>query len=40
MEGDRGIISTFDAFEFELGKTIADGNDICEIRITKPEKDA
>lgn len=40
MEGDRGIISTFDAFEFELGKTIADGNDICEIRITKPEKNA
>jgi hypothetical protein len=35
MDGDRGIISEYDAFEFELGKTIAKGDDICEIRIKK-----
>lgn len=35
MDGDRGIISTFDKFEFALGKTIAKGDDVCEIRIDK-----
>ncbi|MEG1932813.1 MAG: L-2-amino-thiazoline-4-carboxylic acid hydrolase, partial [Pygmaiobacter sp.] len=35
MDGDRGIISTYDSFEFNLGKTIAKGDDICEIRIKK-----
>ncbi len=35
MDGDRGIISTFPKFEFELGKTIAKGDDVCEIRISK-----
>ncbi len=35
MDGDRGIISTYDAFQFELGDTIAKGNDVCQIRISK-----
>lgn len=35
MDGDRGIADTFPAFHFELGKTIAAGDDICEIRFTK-----
>ena len=38
MDGDRGIISTYPKFKFELGKTIAKGDDICEIRIDKVEK--
>lgn len=35
MDGDRGIISTYDHFTFHLGKTIAKGDGICEIRIDK-----
>ncbi|MBR0172465.1 MAG: L-2-amino-thiazoline-4-carboxylic acid hydrolase [Lachnospiraceae bacterium] len=35
MDGDRGIISTYPKFSFELGKTIAKGDDVCEIRISK-----
>lgn len=35
MDGDRGIISTYPEFQFELGKTIAKGDDVCEIRISK-----
>jgi len=35
MDGDRGIISTFDGFTFHLGDTIAKGNDVCQIRINK-----
>lgn len=35
MDGDRGIADQFDAFEFELGKTIAKGNDICEVCFKK-----
>ena len=35
MDGDRGIIDKYDAFEFDLGKTIAKGDDVCEIRIKK-----
>ena len=38
MDGDRGIISTYPKFKFELGKTIAKGDDLCEIRIDKVEK--
>ena len=34
MDGDRGIISTYPNFTFELGKTIAKGDDVCEIRIS------
>lgn len=35
MDGDRGIASTFPHFEFNLGKTIAAGDDICEVRFKK-----
>lgn len=35
MDGDRGIASQFDAFEFHLGKTIAKGDDICEVCFKK-----
>ena len=35
MDGDRGIISTYPDFTFELGKTIAKGDDVCQIRINK-----
>lgn len=35
MDGDRGIISTYPKFEFELGKTIAKGDEVCQIRISK-----
>lgn len=31
MCGDRGIESRFSEFEFELGKTIAQGNPVCEV---------
>lgn len=35
MDGDRGIISTYPDFEFNLGDTIAKGDDVCQIRINK-----
>ena len=35
MEGDRAIGDTFSAFKFTLGKTIAQGHDVCEIRFDK-----
>jgi len=35
MDGDRGIISKYENFEFKLGKTIAQGSKVCEIRIYK-----
>ena len=37
MDGDRGIISTYadEGFSFKLGKTLAKGDDVCEIRISK-----
>lgn len=38
MDGDRGIASTFPDFEFHLGKTIAKGDDICEVCFTKKSK--
>jgi len=38
MDGDRGIASTFPAFEFELGKTIAKGDPICEVCFRKVNK--
>jgi hypothetical protein len=31
MSGDRGIGSRFENFEFHLGKTIAQGNRVCEV---------
>ncbi|GAA4296059.1 hypothetical protein GCM10023142_34320 [Anaerocolumna aminovalerica] len=38
MDGDRGIASTFDNFEFHLGKTIAKGDNICEVCFKKVDK--
>lgn len=38
MEGDRGIISTFDDFEFDLQKTIAAGDSDCRLVISKNKK--
>ena len=35
MDGDRGICSKFEGYEFNLGKVIAKGEGICEIRIDK-----
>lgn len=35
MEGDRGITNQFDKFEFKLGKTIAQGNCVCEVKFCK-----
>jgi len=35
MEGDRGILSTFKDFDFQLGETIASGGKVCRITITK-----
>ncbi len=35
MDGDRGIISTFPKFQFELGDTIAKGGKGCTITLTK-----
>ena len=35
MEGDRGIVSKYDKFTFELGDTIASGANICQVLIKK-----
>jgi hypothetical protein len=35
MSGDRGISSRFDAFEFHLGRTIAQGHRVCEVCFTR-----
>jgi hypothetical protein len=35
MEGDRGTADQFSAFEFSLGKTIAGGHPVCQIRFDK-----
>jgi hypothetical protein len=35
MSGDRGISSRFEAFEFKLGKTIAQGHKVCEVCFTR-----
>ena len=37
MEGDRGTADQFPGFEFSLGKTIAGGDEICQIRFDKKE---
>lgn len=34
MEGDRGIIEGIGGTKFELSKTIANGDDVCQIRIS------
>jgi hypothetical protein len=35
MDGDRGIVSEYDEFEFELGGTIAQGNKTCSLCVKK-----
>ena len=35
MEGDRGMADQFPDFEFRLGKTIAQGHEVCQIRFDK-----
>lgn len=35
MDGDRGIVHEYEAFDFNLGKTIAKGDRVCEISVTK-----
>lgn len=35
MDGDRGIVETFPAFDFELQDTIAKGDKVCRVIITK-----
>ncbi len=35
MEGDRAIGDAFPAFEFTLGKTIAQGHPVCQLRFEK-----
>jgi len=35
MDGDRGVAGEFEDFDFSLGKTIAQGNEMCEIRFDK-----
>jgi hypothetical protein len=37
MDGDRGIADEFPPFEFSLGKTIAGGHPVCQIRFDKKE---
>ncbi len=37
MDGDRGIVETFPAFNFELQDTIAKGDKVCRIIITKKQ---
>jgi hypothetical protein len=37
MEGDRGMAEQFPAFEFSLGKTIAEGHAVCEIRFDRKD---
>ena len=35
MDGDRGMASQFPAIQFSLGKTIAQGHPVCQIRFDK-----
>jgi hypothetical protein len=35
MEGDRGIVSQFRGYSFQLDGTIAEGEPVCKIRISK-----
>ncbi|MDR1379203.1 MAG: L-2-amino-thiazoline-4-carboxylic acid hydrolase [Synergistaceae bacterium] len=35
MDGDRGIISRYEDFEFHLGGVIAKGNEVCQVTIRK-----
>lgn len=35
MDGDRGIVSQFDGYQFDLEGTIAEGKEVCAIRVRK-----
>jgi len=35
MQGDRGIVSKYTKFTFQLGNTIANGNKTCQVSIKK-----
>ncbi|MBH1942182.1 L-2-amino-thiazoline-4-carboxylic acid hydrolase [Mobilitalea sibirica] len=35
MDGDRGIVSTYENFEYRLGDTIAKGCNSCQLFVTK-----
>ena len=35
MDVDRGLFDMYDCFEFELGKTICQGHDTCQVCIRK-----
>lgn len=35
MDGDRGVADQFPTFTFSLGKTIAEGEGVCQIRFDK-----
>ena len=35
MDGDRGVVSKFEGYNFKLDGTIADGDSTCKIRINK-----
>ena len=37
MDGDRGIVKQYGNFEFHLGKTIAKGDPVCEITVSRKE---
>jgi len=37
MDGDRGMAEQFPAFQFSLGKTIAGGHEVCQIRFDKSD---
>ncbi|MCR4425136.1 MAG: L-2-amino-thiazoline-4-carboxylic acid hydrolase [Firmicutes bacterium] len=38
MDGDRGIISAFPEFKFDLQATIAQGDKVCRVVVTKEKK--
>ena len=35
MDGDRGIVSQYANFDFELGRTIAKGDPVCEVCVRR-----
>lgn len=39
MDGDRGTASQFPEIEFTLGKTIAEGHPVCQLRFDKVKAD-
>lgn len=37
MDGDRGIVDKFSSFQFDLQSTIAKGDSVCRVVISKKE---